>query len=155
MQGAPGAGAGAGAPAKKSSLLPSSISITLPAGNLAAKAVQIFANKQNPDGTFERSPFKSFFLSPWLYAALFAVGFCITFGMVFASSGVDLNGLDQSNLKVWWVGTILSSALFLLLFYLVFGSSQYLNKSLIVLLFSSLVIVQVSLLLSQINLKVK
>ena len=75
--------------------------------------------------------------------------------MVFVSSGVDLNSLDQTNLKVWWAGTLLSSALFLLLFYLVFGSSEYLNKYLILLLFSTLVIVQVSMLLSQINLRVK
>lgn len=135
---------GTGAPAKKSTSLPASVLIT-----------QFVVNKQNPDGTIERSPLKMIFLSPWLYTALFAAAFCITFGMVFVSSGVDLNSLDQTNLKVWWAGTLLSSALFLLLFYLVFGSSEYLNKYLILLLFSTLVIVQVSMLLSQINLRVK
>jgi len=156
MDAVAGAGAGAAAPVPTQARNPiRSISLVVPPGNLVAKAVKIFANKQNPDGTFEPSPFKSLFLSPWLYTAIFAVGFCITFGLTFFSSGVDLNTLDRYNLKVWWVGTLLSSVLFLLLFYLVFGSSRNFNKAMIFLLFSSLVIVQVSLLFSQINLKVK
>jgi len=144
---------GTGAPAKKIGKI--EIVVPVSSGSMVGKAAQFFINKQNPDGTIERSPLKMIFLSPWLYTALLAAAFCITFGMVFVSSGVDLNSLDQTNLKVWWAGTLLSSALFLLLFYLVFGSSEYLNKYLILLLFSTLVIVQVSMLLSQINLRVK
>ena len=91
---------------------------------------------------------------PWVYSGIFAAAFFITFGAVFSITNLTTL-VDPSNLKVWWVGTLLSSALFLLLLYVVFGSSQYFNKSLIVVLFSTLVILQVSLLLSQINLRVK
>jgi hypothetical protein len=66
-----------------------------------------------------------------------------------------LNGMDKYNLRVWWAGTILSSAVFLLLFYVVFASTQTFNKSLIVLLFTTLILSHVSLLLTQLNLKVK
>lgn len=88
----------------------------------------------------------------WTFASVFA--FFVTFGIPL-SSGVNLNGMDKYNLRVWWAGTILSSALFLLLFYVVFGSTQSFNKSLIVLLFTTLILSHVSLLLTQLNLKVK
>ena len=88
----------------------------------------------------------------WTFASVFA--FFVTFGITL-SSGVNLNGMDKYNLRVWWAGTILSSALFLLLFYVVFASTQSFNKSLIVLLFTTLILSHVSLLLTQLNLKVK
>ena len=99
--------------------------------------------------------FLSLITNPWLWTGIITSSFFITFGMVFVTSGVDLNSLDPSSLKVWWVGTILSSALFLLLFYVVFAASEYFNKSLIFLLLMTFVLLHVSLLLTQINFSVK
>lgn len=88
------------------------------------------------------------------WTTISAIAFLVTFGMVFVTSGVDLTSLDVSNLKVWWVGTLLSSFFFLLLFFVVFRRSEYFNKALLFIIFVSFVITHTSLLLTQINLRV-
>jgi hypothetical protein len=92
---------------------------------------------------------------PLTWVSVSFAAYCLTFGLVFYSSGVNLNFIDTSKLNIWWLGTILTSVLFLLLFFLVFHLTEYFNKSVIFLLLTTFLIVHVSLLLTQINLKVK
>ena len=92
---------------------------------------------------------------PLTWVSVSSAAYCLTFGLVFYTSGVNLNFIDTSKLNIWWLGTILTSVFFLLLFFLVFHSKEYFNKSVIFLLLTTFLIVHVSLLLTQINLKVK
>lgn len=78
--------------------------------------------------------------------------FMITLVSSLTTSTIDFNALDPSNLKVWWLGSILSSALFLLLFFVVFRDSPLFNRAVLFLLLTTFVILHVSLLLTQINL---
>jgi len=96
---------------------------------------------------------KSILTNPLTYVILSVAAFCITFGYSFYASGVDLNSLDPSTLKYWWVGTVVTSVVFLLLFYIVFNQ-LYFNRALIFMLMSTFVILHVSLLLTQMNLSV-
>jgi len=91
--------------------------------------------------------------NPITWTIVSAVAFCITFSLGFYSSRVDLNALDPSNLKLWWVGTLISSVIFLLLFYIVFNKSSF-NRAMVFLLLVAVLIVHVSLLLTQMNLSV-
>lgn len=122
----------------------------------AATATPPAATTASASSTLDKakSSILFFVTNPWTWTFGSVFAFLVTFGITL-SSGVNLNGMDKYNLRVWWAGTILSSALFLLLFYVVFASTQYFNKSLIVLLFTTLILTHVSLLLTQLNLKVK
>lgn len=91
--------------------------------------------------------------NPLTWTIVSAAAFISTFGAVIQTSD-SITRIDQSILRVWWVGTILSSFVFLLLFFLVFRSSEYFNTAVITLLFGIFVITHVSLLLTQINLRV-
>ena len=93
-------------------------------------------------------------MNPLTWTVLSAAVFIATFGAVIQTSQSVLTTIDPSTLKVWWVGTTLTSFVFLLLFFLVFRSSEYFNTALITLLFMIFVITHVSLLLTQINLRV-
>ena len=82
------------------------------------------------------------------------IAFFITLISSLTTSKIDFNALDPSNLKVWWLGSILSSVVFLLLFFVVFRDSPLFNRAVIFLLLTTFVIIHVSLLLTQINLTV-
>jgi len=80
------------------------------------------------------------------------LGFFTALIYSFITPQIDFNALDPSNLKVWWLGSILSSAVFLLLFFVVFRNSPHFNRAVVFLLLTTFVILHVSLLLTQINL---
>jgi len=90
--------------------------------------------------------------NPLTWTVASAAAFVATFGAVIQTS--NSLTVDPSMLRVWWVGTVLSSFVFLLLFFLVFRSSEHFNTALLTLLFIMFVITHVSLLLTQINLRV-
>jgi hypothetical protein len=92
--------------------------------------------------------------NPLTWTIVSAAIFIATFGAVIQTSQSVLTTIDPSTLKIWWVGTVLTSFVFLLLFFLVFRSSEYFNSALITLLFIIFVMTHVSLLLTQINLRV-
>ena len=89
---------------------------------------------------------------PRTYIIASILAFIISIGYVFVNSGVNLNAMDTNNLSLWWVGTITSSILFLLLFYVVFQKSEHFNKGLLFLLLMSFFFIHISLLLTQVNL---
>jgi hypothetical protein len=93
-------------------------------------------------------------MRPMVYIVISVVAYCIYFGKIYIDSGVDLNAIDTSNINTWWVGTLLSSAIFLLVYYAVFRSGQYYNKSLLFLVLLTFLILNISLVLTQINLTV-
>jgi hypothetical protein len=93
-------------------------------------------------------------MNPLTWTIVSAAVFIGTFGAVIQTSQSVLTTIDPSTLKVWWAGTVLTSFVFLLLFFLVFRSSQFFNTALITLIFIIFVITHVSLLLTQINLRV-
>ena len=80
--------------------------------------------------------------------------FSITFGYIFIMSGINLNSIDTSHLNVWWVGTLITSCIMLLVFYLVFHTGGFFNKAIIVLLLLTFIFIHISLLLTQMNLRV-
>lgn len=93
--------------------------------------------------------------SPVVWSTVFALSFLATFVSVCITSGVNsLTAHSAPTLQVWWVGTLLSSILTLLLFYIVYHSSANLNRGMIIIIFCTLIITHVSLLLTQINLRV-
>jgi len=96
---------------------------------------------------------KSILTNPLTYVILSSVALCITFGYSFVASKVDLNSLDPSTLKYWWVGTVVTTIVFLLLFYVVFNQ-LYFNRAIIFMLMTTFVILHISLLLTQMNLSV-
>ena len=85
---------------------------------------------------------------------VFGIAFFITLISSLTTSNIDFNALDPSNLKVWWLGSILSSVVFLLLFFVIFRDSPLFNRAVLFLLLITFVIIHVSLLLTQINLTV-
>jgi len=91
-------------------------------------------------------------ITPTTVTGALAVALSVCFGFVFLNSGVDLNRLDTSNLKFWWVGTLFSSIVFLLMFYIVFNTQEYFNKSMIFLLLGTFLALHVCLVLTQVNL---
>jgi hypothetical protein len=91
-------------------------------------------------------------ITPTTVTGALAVSLCICFGFVFLNSGVDLNRLDTSNLKFWWVGTVFTSIVFLLMFYIVFNTQEYFNKSMIFLLLGTFLALHICLILTQVNL---
>jgi len=91
-------------------------------------------------------------ITPTTVTGALAVALCICFGFVFLNSGVDLNRLDTSNLKFWWVGTFFTSIVFLLMFYIVFNTQEYFNKSMIFLLIGTFLALHICLILTQLNL---
>ena len=92
---------------------------------------------------------------PWVWSTFFAFWFFFTFFSTLVASGVNsLTANSPPTLQVWWVGTLLSSIVLLLLFYIVYHSSANLTRGMIVLIISSLIITHVSLLSTQINLKI-
>ena len=99
-------------------------------------------------------PVFSFLSRPIVYVLGAFALFCTTFGYVFILSGINLYAIDTSNLNVWWGGTIISSAFLLLIFYLVFVSGGFLTKAIIVLLLLTFIFIHISLLLTQMNLRV-
>jgi len=92
---------------------------------------------------------------PKVLSAFFAFWFLFSFFSILITSGVNsLTANSPQPLQVWWVGTLLSSILVLLLFYLVFHSSSNFNRGMVLLLLSTLIITHISLLVTQINLRV-
>jgi protein-S-isoprenylcysteine O-methyltransferase Ste14 len=88
-------------------------------------------------------------------SAFFAFWFLFTFFSILIASGVNtLTANSPPTLQVWWVGTLLSSILVLLLFYLVFHSSANFNRGMVLLILCTLLITHISLLSTQINLRV-
>jgi hypothetical protein len=99
-------------------------------------------------------PILSILTRPIVYVTASLLLFCITFGYVFILSGINLNNIDTSRLNVWWAGTFITSSVMLLIFYIVFQKGGYLNKAIIVLLLLTFIFVHISLLLTQMNLRV-
>lgn len=121
---------------------------------VAAPAPPSAPAEAKPRDTEKSSPF-SLIKDPRFMAGttvVCGIVFMITLVSSLTTSTIDFNALDPSNLKVWWLGSILSSALFLLLFFVVFRDSPLFNRAVLFLLLTTFVILHVSLLLTQINL---
>lgn len=92
---------------------------------------------------------------PWVWSTFFAFWFFFTFFSTLIASGINsLTANSAQTLQVWWVGTLLSSILVLLLFFIVYQSSANLTRGMLILILCSLIATHVSLLLTQINLRV-
>lgn len=89
--------------------------------------------------------------NPVVLSGVFAVGFLITFGTLFTK--VDMHSM-ASSVQGWWVGTLVTSALVLLCFYISFNGSKLFNESLLFLLIGTFLVTQTSLLLTQMNIQV-
>jgi len=92
---------------------------------------------------------------PWVWSTFFAFWFFFTFFSTLITSGVNsLTANSAQTLQVWWVGTLLSSILVLLLFFVIYQTSANLTRGMLILILCSLIATHVSLLLTQINLRV-
>jgi hypothetical protein len=93
--------------------------------------------------------------SPIVWSTIFAVSFLGTFISVCITSGVNsLTKNSAQTMQVWWVGTLLTSIVTLLLFYIVYQNTANLNRGMIILILCTLIISHISLLLTQINLRI-
>jgi hypothetical protein len=92
---------------------------------------------------------------PWVWSTFFAFWFFFTFFSTLLASGINsITANSDQTLHVWWVGTLLSSILLLLLFYIVYHASANLTRGMLILVLCSFIVTHVSLLLTQINLRV-
>ena len=89
--------------------------------------------------------------NPVVLSGVCAVGFLITFGTLFTK--VDMHSM-ASPVQGWWVGTLATSALVLLCFYVCFNGSKLFNETLLFLLIGTLLVTHTSLLLTQVNIQV-
>lgn len=97
----------------------------------------------------------SILTNPVVLSGVCAVGFIITFGMLFVQ--VNLRALYTTNGsgQGWWVGTLLTSAIVLLCFYVCFNGSKLFNETLLFLLIGTFLVTHTSLLLTQMNMQVQ
>ena len=91
--------------------------------------------------------------NPLALTALSAIAFGLSFGMLLMN--VNLNTVYSGNVKVgWWGGTVITSMVALLSFYICFNTSPNFNAYLVVLAITTLLIIHTALVLNQINMTI-
>lgn len=91
--------------------------------------------------------------NPLALTALSAIAFGLSFGMLLMN--VNLNTVYSGNVKVgWWGGTVITSMVALLSFYICFNTSPNFNAYLVVLAITTLLILHTALILNQVNMTI-
>jgi hypothetical protein len=91
--------------------------------------------------------------NPLALTLLSATAFGLSFGMLLMN--VNLNTVYSGNVKVgWWGGTVITSMVALLSFYICFNTSPNFNAYLVVLAITTLLIIHTALVLNQINMTI-
>uniref|UniRef100_A0A6C0L912 Uncharacterized protein n=1 Tax=viral metagenome TaxID=1070528 RepID=A0A6C0L912_9ZZZZ len=91
--------------------------------------------------------------NPLALTLLSATAFGLSFGMLLMN--VNLNTVYSGSVKVgWWGGTVITSMVALLSFYICFNTSPHFNAYLVVLAITTLLIVHTALILNQLNMTI-
>ena len=95
----------------------------------------------------------SLITNPLGLTALAATAFGLSFGMLLMN--VNLNTVYSGNVKVgWWGGTVITSMIVLLSFYICFNTSPNFNAYLVVLVIITLLAIHSALMLNQLNMTI-
>ena len=91
--------------------------------------------------------------NPLALTALAATAFGLSFGMLLMN--VNFNTVYSGKAKVgWWGGTVITSMVALLSFYICFNTSPHFNAYLVVLAITTLLIIHTALILNQLNMTI-